>query len=1193
MKRLTLPFLVLLCLNNVQAQQHEEMSNLRMEPRANVVTYDDENDIEHLRYGDASSLLSLDEDWTVTTDSGRYVMMSDYEFPRNWRSYRIFFRMQAPSGYGLWIGDKLVGISHDCSAVSEFDISDLIRYGKTMRLTVRHVGKDDGMLLDPQGVNYQPQCTLLFKPLLNVQDYSIIADYSPSNQSGSYIIEAELFNVKAKGKCYLEVELWDSKGHQVDKLGKWCFFDSRSGTTQTISSSLSNIQPWNAEVPRLYTAVIRLYDDKMALQDLVGTRFGFRTITCHDALTINGKAINLKGVTLQLKENLSSQDALKRLRNQMVQMKCNNVNAVRIIGGNPQPQLLELCDEMGFYVFCDANLFPSSTMGHAVATDNEYSDLFADRVRDLYGRFKNHPSIIAWLLGDSPDNGICMQTAYRKLKRLDRSRPVVYSGAQYSDNTDIIAPQGCNVDFLNQYLAKKQSRPLVMLSFGSVSVRGNDFGGLNPLWEKVYDHANIQGGFLDVDDWKNFLSLPYLAECKQLYRPFDVRITSTSADAAEFDVVNLNDFRSLADFSLDYVICTNLNSNIVAGDVALSLKPGEAKNIKLKVPKLSLQSGEEPSIIFTLRQRGNTNTVPRNMVLCTHQFLLPSTPAVPRTFVTQGGKPLQIEPDSHHVVRIYNDDISLFFNDSLGVINTLSYKGHNIITQPIRLNFMRVPSPNDCIDPNGVRQWMHYDLGQMDCEVVAANLRKLDVGAVGIDVMFRYSSAKKGDLIDARQTIVVYPTGDVLINNDITLSEQIKSVARVGMQMGLDKHLDTAEWFGRNIESYPDRHNAGLVAQQSRPIAGMFHQYWTVQHAGNYSETRWAAFRNADAGLYVDIPDTLCNFSIYPFDDYEMSVFREELGWPSVEENDYWTLNVDSRVMGVGCAQGGIPTHETALLKAHKYQFTLHLRPFECAENSAQSFRGIAYPKVTSNVIEIPVISKSRDRFDAPMSISITCATPKVEIRYTLDGSIPTEKSTLYTKPFAIQNSVLVKARAFKKGEPPSFVATQQYAFDYVLSCTFAHKPNTPYNKNASKALYDGELGDVNDLSHGWLGFSGHPLQVDMELAKSIHIDQVVLRFAHVPDAWVFAPEQVEIQLSADGKTFSDPIPATITYDAADETMNTTQLQVVTIPINREDVRFVRVVARPISRIPQWHRAKGLNPWLMIDEIEIKESLAK
>ena len=107
MKKLLLPFLVLLCLNPIQAQQQEEMGNLRMGPRANVVSYDDENDIEHLRYGESSSLLPLADDWIVSTDSGGYVMTTDYEFPRSWKSYRIFYRMQAPSGYGFWMGDKL------------------------------------------------------------------------------------------------------------------------------------------------------------------------------------------------------------------------------------------------------------------------------------------------------------------------------------------------------------------------------------------------------------------------------------------------------------------------------------------------------------------------------------------------------------------------------------------------------------------------------------------------------------------------------------------------------------------------------------------------------------------------------------------------------------------------------------------------------------------------------------------------------------------------------------------------------------------------------------------------------------------------------------------------------------------------------------------------------------------------------
>ncbi|EDM26392.1 lipolytic enzyme, G-D-S-L [Lentisphaera araneosa HTCC2155] len=48
--------------------------------------------------------------------------------------------------------------------------------------------------------------------------------------------------------------------------------------------------------------------------------------------------------------------------------------------------------------------------------------------------------------------------------------------------------------------------------------------------------------------------------------------------------------------------------------------------------------------------------------------------------------------------------------------------------------------------------------------------------------------------------------------------------------------------------------------------------------------------------------------------------------------------------------------------------------------------------------------------------VTLACPTSGVDIRYTLDGSEPTIHSPLYTAPFTIDNSVTVKARAFRKG---------------------------------------------------------------------------------------------------------------------------------------------------------------------------------
>lgn len=1162
-----MPLLLLLCPLMLWAQQQDGIEGLRMAPRANVVSYEDENAIEKLRYELSPNYLRLDADWVEETADGHKAYSQQCDISKEWRDSRIFVRLHLSPGYGFYIGNKLIGVSHDAVSATEFDITGQVRIGKSETFAIRFVSDDDGRFLespsDKEGIT--GPSVLLLKPLYNVQDYTITAAYSPSDQSGEYTLDADLFNGKKKGKAFLEVEIWDPQGHRVDKTGKWVIFGKRSEASQLLTATLPKVQSWNAETPKLYTMVIRLYDDYMTLQDIVGTRFGFRSLSLSDGFTLNGRPITFRGITMLTPLDMSTPQEVQTVRAQLVQMKQQNINAIRTFGGGPAPErFYELCDELGFYVVCDANLFPQSTMGHVVAVDNEYADLFCDRVRSLYGEYKNHPSIVAWSLGECSDNGVCLTAAYQSLKQLDKQRPVLCAGAQYAENTDIICLLQADIDQLRQYRAKNSSRPLLMLSYGSAV--GNGFGGMTPLWQMVSDHRMIQGGFFQCDDWQEFSQLPYLAELKYLYRPFDVKLTSTAIDAAEFSVTNRCDFRQLSDYRLEYVVCSSLKPHVVEGDVSFSLQPGESKPVKLKIPKLNLYTGEELFLQFTLRQRGNTPAVPKNTVLYTGQFPLPSDNSPRQALADVAPQPLTIEKDSTGLVHIYNSNISILFSDSLGCITSVERQGQPLVTQPLQLNFMRDPTPSDRMDPNGLRQWNRYERGNMDCQVVATNCRAIDANTVGIDVMLQYGTPQLATAFSVRQTYMVFQSGDILLKNDIIVSPQLKSVARVGMRMGVSPWLATAQWMGRDVESYSDRRGAGRITENSSSVADMARRYSTLQESGNHTEVRWAALHNEQVGLYVDLIDTLCQFSLQD-----------------------GMLNIDYRSTGIGGAYGGINLDESALVKDHRYCFTFHLRAYDCQENDAHDFRRIIYPEVVSSMLDMPVISRGRERFDSPMLVSITHPTPKVELRYTLDGSLPTERSTLYTKPFAIHGSTLVRARAFKKGSVASFVAEQQFTFDYVESCTFVHKPNTPYNKNAEKALVDGEKGDVNDLSRGWLGFSGHDVQVDLRLGKSITVGTVSIRFAHVPDAWVFAPAECTVSVSSDGENWSRPVAASVTYDPSAESMNTTQLQPLTIPIHQADVRFVRVVAKPIAHIPAWHRAKGLNPWIMLDEISIEE----
>ena len=81
-----------------------------------------------------------------------------------------------------------------------------------------------------------------------------------------------------------------------------------------------------------------------------------------------------------------------------------------------------------------------------------------------------------------------------------------------------------------------------------------------------------------------------------------------------------------------------------------------------------------------------------------------------------------------------------------------------------------------------------------------------------------------------------------------------------------------------------------------------------------------------------------------------------------------------------------------------------------------------------SESVAKPVISGPKtELFASPAEVILTFATAGAEIRYTLDGSDPTESSALYERPIVITGDVTVKARAFAKDLKPSAIAAATY----------------------------------------------------------------------------------------------------------------------------------------------------------------------
>jgi hypothetical protein len=74
-----------------------------------------------------------------------------------------------------------------------------------------------------------------------------------------------------------------------------------------------------------------------------------------------------------------------------------------------------------------------------------------------------------------------------------------------------------------------------------------------------------------------------------------------------------------------------------------------------------------------------------------------------------------------------------------------------------------------------------------------------------------------------------------------------------------------------------------------------------------------------------------------------------------------------------------------------------------------------------------PVFSPAPGKYGLGQALTITDSDPEATIRYTIDGSTPTTKSTYYNKPFLLFGTQTIKAIAISTGRAHSEVASGTY----------------------------------------------------------------------------------------------------------------------------------------------------------------------
>jgi beta-galactosidase len=183
-------------------------------------------------------------------------------------------------------------------------------------------------------------------------------------------------------------------------------FSVVAGQTQSINNSVTidNPQlwgPWTSQHPNMYIAVTRLYDGSNVV-DTYETNFGVRSVVfdVNNGLLVNGERVRVQGVNQH--HDLGALGAAFNTRaaeRHLEILRDMGCNAIRMSHNPPAPELLGLTDRMGFLVIDEifdvwereknANDF------HLIFQDWHEADL-----RTFIRRDRNHPSVIAWSVGN-------------------------------------------------------------------------------------------------------------------------------------------------------------------------------------------------------------------------------------------------------------------------------------------------------------------------------------------------------------------------------------------------------------------------------------------------------------------------------------------------------------------------------------------------------------------------------------------------------------------------------------------------------------------------------------------------------------------------------------------------------------------------------------------------------------------------
>ena len=440
-------------------------------------------------------------DYGVTDHNATGFYRRTITIPETWKDKRVFIHFDGVySAAVVWVNGKYVGYSQSSNTDAEFDITGFVTTGDN-QLSVRVYRWCDGSYLEGQDMwhlsGIHRDVYLVATPKVFVADHYITSSLNSDATSGSMSVKLTVDNRNnVSANKTLQVSLLDRDGKQI-ATGTQTYSGTAKAEKTVTLNSLSNLHPWSAEDPYLYTVVVSQKDENGAEEMAFSTKYGFRNITkSRNLIYINNKRVYFKGVNTQdTHPEYGRAIDMETMMKDLTMMKKANVNTVRTSHYPRQPKMYAMMDALGFYVMDEADV--ECHYNQNLSSNSSWITAMDDRTKRMVLRDRNHPSVIFWSLGNECGGGSNFSTTYNTCKNLD-SRFVHYEGAgsgtNYSDLGSNMYPTVSSVQGNKSGL---NGKPYFICEYAHAM--GQAVGNLKEYWDQIEGSNGIIGAC--IWDW--------------------------------------------------------------------------------------------------------------------------------------------------------------------------------------------------------------------------------------------------------------------------------------------------------------------------------------------------------------------------------------------------------------------------------------------------------------------------------------------------------------------------------------------------------------------------------------------------------------------------------------------------------------------------------------------------------------------